>query len=313
MHDVHATLPLIAPIAGVGATKASSLRARDEAGEMHGPPEGMEAADHAASTSCLNCGAVLVGRFCHSCGQERGSTHRSLLHLAGETIEAFTHGDSRVLRTVRLLTLDPGRLTRDWLDGRRVRDVPPLRIFFIALFVLFLVASLGGAVIHVGHGKPPANWQRELVIAKHPALTVWLQRHVGHAVVDPEAIVREMEAWAERLVLLMLPIAALTLKALFAERRPPIPLYDHVIFGLHSLAFAMLLLAALICVDKVIGHDIRLVLVLLIPAHVYRHLRGAFGGGSGAAALRTLVLLGVEVAGLTGLAVVLALIGLEWG
>ena len=273
----------------------------------------LEAAHGVASIACLNCRTLLVGRFCHACGQQRGPTHRSLLHLAGETIEAFTHGDSRVLRTMRLLAFDPGRLTRDWLDGRRVREVPPVRIFFVALFVLFLMASFGGIVVHVRHGAPPANWTRHLVIARHPALTAWLQRHVGHAVADPEAILREMGTWVERLVLLLLPVAAVVLKLLFVGRRPAIPLYDHVVFGLHSLAFGMLLIAALVQVDRLLGDDVQAALCLLLPVHVFRHLRATYGGGRWAAALRTITLLGAELVGLAGVTLALALIGLEWG
>ncbi|WP_428394614.1 DUF3667 domain-containing protein [Lichenicoccus sp.] len=282
-------------------------------GEMKGQVREAEVAHGAASIACLNCRALLVGRFCHVCGQQRGPTHRSLLDLAGETIEAFTHGDSRVLRTVRLLAFNPGRLTRDWLDGRRVRDVPPVRIFFVALFVLFLMASFGGIEMHVGHGAPPGDWTRQLVIAKHPGLTAWLQHHVGHAASDPKAIVREMGTWVERLVLLMLPIAAVTLKLLFVGRRPRVPLYDHVVFGLHSLAFGMLLIAALMQVDRLLGDDVQAVLCLLIPVHVFRHLRGTYGGGRWATATRTIMLLGAEFVGLTGIVVALALIGLEWG
>ena len=280
---------------------------------MHGQAKELEAEHGAAPAPCLNCRTLLVGPFCHACGQAAGPTHRSLLHLAGETIEAFTHGDGRVLRTVRLLALDPGRLTRDWLDGRRVRDVPPVRLFFAALFALFLVASFGGFEAHDGHAAPSSEWTRRLVVAKHPDLTAWLQRHVGHAVDDPEAIVREVETWAERLLPLMLPVAAVTLGLLFARRRPTIPLYDHMVFGLHSLAFGMLLIAALMQADRLVGDDVQTALFLLIPIHLYRHLRGAFGGREWVTALRTIVLLGAELVGLAVLVLALVLIGLQWG
>ena len=165
---------------------------------MHGQVKELEAEHGAALAACLNCRTLLVGSFCHACGQGAGPTHRSLLHLAGETIEAFTHGDGRVLRTVRLLAFDPGRLTRDWLDGRRVRDVPPVRLFFAALFALFLVVSIGCVEVHVGHGAPSADWTRRLVIAKDPGLTVWLQRHLGHAADDPEVVARGASSAASR-------------------------------------------------------------------------------------------------------------------
>ncbi len=280
---------------------------------MHGQAQEAGAEYGAALVACLNCGTPPIGPFCHTCGQVAGPTYRSLLHLAGETIEAFTHGDGRVLRTVRLLALDPGRLTRDWLDGRRVRDVPPVRLFFAALFALFLVASLGGVEVHYGHATPSANWTRRLVVAKHPDLTAWLQRHVGHAADDPEAVAREVEAWAERLLPLLLPVAAVALGLLFARRRPTIPLCDHTVFGLHSLAFGMLLVAALMQADRLVGDDAQAALFLLIPIHLHRHLRGAYGGREWMTALRTIVLLGAELDGLAALVLALALIGLQWG
>ncbi len=218
-----------------------------------------------------------------------------------------------MLRTDRLLISDPGRLTRDWLDGRRVRDVPPVRLFFSALFALFLVASIGGVEVHHGHVVPSADWTRRLVVARHPFLTAWLQRHVGHAVDDPEAVVREVEAWAERLLPLMLPVAAVTLRLLFARRAPSIPLYDHMVFGLHSLAFGMLLVAALMQADRLVGDDAQAALFLLIPIHLYRHLHGAFGSRRWTTALRTVLLLGTELVGLAALVLALLLIGLQWG
>ena len=268
-------------------------------------------ADDKPALACLNCDATTVGPFCHRCGQVAGPTHRSLLHLLAESVEALTHGDSRVVRTARLLALDPGRLTRDYLDGRRVADLPPLRVFFIGLFLLLVVLS---AVVrgHVGLGHAPPDWHDALVVDGHPALSAWLVRHVGHAVDDPAAIVAEMEVWAERMLLLALPLTAVSMKILFAGRRPSIPIYDHTIFGLHSLGFAMLLLAVVVAGDT-LGLDVVDWGLLLLPLHAYRHMRGAFGGGAVATAARTILLLGVEATGLLVLTVILALIGLEWG
>ena len=285
----------------------------DGAAGMHGQVEDPAAERGGAPAACLNCGTCLAGPFCHHCGQGGGPTHRSLLHLAGETIEAFTHGDGRVLRTVRLLALDPGRLTRDWLDGRRVRDVPPVRLFFSALFAMFLVASIGGVAVHAGHGPAAADWTRGLVVPGYPRLTAWLRPRLGHAADDPEAVAREIEAWAERLLPLLLPVAAVTLRLLFARRRPRVPLYDHMVFGLHSLAFGMLLVAVLTQADRLVGDDAQAALFLLVPIHVHRHLHGAFGGRRWATALRTVVLLGAELVGLAALGLALVLIGLQWG
>ena len=165
---------------------------------------------------------------------------------------------------------------------------------------------------HVGVGHAPPALKSALAVDGHKAPSAWLVRHVGHAIDDPGAIVTAMEIWAERVLLLALPLTALATKILFAGRRPPIPMFDHVIFALHSLGFAFLLLAVVVAGDT-IGLDVVDYGLLLLPLHAFRHMRGAFGGGLVATSARTVLLRGVEAAGLLALTAVVALIGLQWG
>jgi hypothetical protein len=51
------------------------------------------------------------------------------------------HFDARVWRTLPLLAFNPGRLTREWVEGRRTRYVSPLAIFLFTLFVMFFALS----------------------------------------------------------------------------------------------------------------------------------------------------------------------------
>jgi hypothetical protein len=94
-----------------------------------------------AHTHCTDCGAELVGRFCHACGQP-GHVHRSLLHLAEELLHGVMHFDGRAFRTLPLLVFRPGRLTREWVHGKRTRYVSPLAIFLFTVFVTFMALSL---------------------------------------------------------------------------------------------------------------------------------------------------------------------------
>ncbi len=90
---------------------------------------------------CKNCGAILLGAFCASCGQ-RADVHvpstRELLH---EAFEGITHSDSRLWRTLRLLWLKPGHLTLEFVAGRREAYLPPFRLYLVMSVLLFLVAS----------------------------------------------------------------------------------------------------------------------------------------------------------------------------
>lgn len=54
--------------------------------------------------------------------------------------------DSRFMRTMKPLLFKPGKLTRDYLDGRRFRYVPPMRLYiFSSLLMFFLAAMITGS------------------------------------------------------------------------------------------------------------------------------------------------------------------------
>ena len=71
---------------------------------------------------CANCGAVLAGEYCAACGQRRFRPRdRRMAHLLGESFDALTDFDGRIWRSLRAALLQPGRIARDWIEGRRAR------------------------------------------------------------------------------------------------------------------------------------------------------------------------------------------------
>ncbi len=91
--------------------------------------------------TCLNCGSALSGPFCTSCGQP-AHLHRSLLHLLEELLHSVLHFDAKGWRTLPLLAVRPGLLTRRYIDGQRRRYVSPLALFLFNGFLMFFVISL---------------------------------------------------------------------------------------------------------------------------------------------------------------------------
>lgn len=93
-----------------------------------------------ARTTCSDCGAPVAANFCAECGQPT-HVHRSLLHLGEELLHGVVHFDGRIWRTLPLLVLNPGKLTREWIAGRRTRYVSPLALFLFSVFVMFFALS----------------------------------------------------------------------------------------------------------------------------------------------------------------------------
>ncbi len=95
---------------------------------------------------CKNCGTPLEGWYCYSCGQNADTHHRSILHLIWEAIEGMFHLDGRLANTLPLLFFKPGKLAKDYMEGRIVRHVPPFRTFLVALLLFIFAAE------HAIHG-----------------------------------------------------------------------------------------------------------------------------------------------------------------
>lgn len=93
-----------------------------------------------AGHRCADCGAQVSSKFCPECGQP-AHTHRTLLHLGEELLHGVMHFDARVWRTLPLLAFNPGRLTREWVRGRRTRYVSPLAMFLFTIFVMFFALT----------------------------------------------------------------------------------------------------------------------------------------------------------------------------
>lgn len=89
---------------------------------------------------CLNCGAELRGRYCHECGQPEQDQRLPLKALAHVVVHEVAHVDHKILHTLRLLVCRPGALTEDFLAGRRVRHIRPLRLYLV--MSVLLVAAL---------------------------------------------------------------------------------------------------------------------------------------------------------------------------
>ena len=114
------------------------------AGTVEGPTRGSAREEHAPQTrNCLNCGASLSGAYCSACGQP-AHLHRSLLSLWHDILHGVFHFEGKIWRTLPELFFHPGRLTRRYIDGERVKFVSPMALFLFTVFLMFAVFSVTG-------------------------------------------------------------------------------------------------------------------------------------------------------------------------
>ncbi|MDX2417298.1 MAG: DUF3667 domain-containing protein [Xanthomonadales bacterium] len=106
------------------------------------PALSLSAKKLADSVHCLNCGTALKGPFCYFCGQPDRNFMRFFPVLLRDLMEDLFDLDSRFMRTMKPLLFKPGRLTRDYMQGRRFRYAPPMRLYIFSSIVFFLLAAL---------------------------------------------------------------------------------------------------------------------------------------------------------------------------
>jgi len=101
---------------------------------------GSQGAHASVHGNCANCGAALNGHYCHQCGQS-AHIHRSLLHMFEEFLHGIFHFDTKAWRTIPSLIWHPGKLTREYIAGKRTSYVSPLALFLFLNFLMFFVFS----------------------------------------------------------------------------------------------------------------------------------------------------------------------------
>src|SRR5476651_1803657 len=103
-----------------------------------------------AENDCLNCGATLQGKFCHVCGQENLEIKESFGHMMNHAISDYFHFDYQFFHTLKPLFFKPGLLTNEYMAGRRVQYLHPVKMYiFISLVYFLLFFKTGHEMIKV--------------------------------------------------------------------------------------------------------------------------------------------------------------------
>lgn len=241
-----------------------------------------QAAGHTQESACLNCGTALIGPHCHSCGQV-AHVHRTLGAFFHDLLHGVFHFEGRVWRTLPALVLHPGRLTRDYVDGHRVRYVSPIALFLFTVFLLFTAMNLSGGHFVV----PPTVKVNQADLAANPPLVAHTLRNL---IANPALTAYKLQSYAYKYTWVLIPLSAPFLWLLFPFSRR-FGLYDHTVFVTYSLcAMTLLVLLGMGLAALGLGGFAAL-LVLVPPVHIYAQLRGTYGGSRWATLLRTAALL----------------------
>ena len=249
---------------------------------------------------CENCETPIAGKYCSECGQRYDGGHpvHSVRHFVREATEDLTHADSRLWQTLIALLARPGLLTREFLDGRRARYLPPLRLYLVLSLVFFLLSGLQqpeqGSAFSVTTGPRQAREQMtperareicpELVQSarnlwsafgnqEKPLTATCLKMGATGGAAFQEAVLHNVE----RAMFVFLPVLALFPTLLYW--RPRRYYVEHLLFFVHNHAFLFLIFSLHLIVKPIpiVGDLVDLAAWAYIPWYLYRSMRRVYG------------------------------------
>jgi hypothetical protein len=219
-----------------------------------------------APTVCLNCGTSVERHFCPECGQRAIDPNPTLREFAHEAAEGFLNWDGKLIGTLRLLVTSPGALTREYLAGRRVTFISPLRVYLTCSFLFFFIkallpdapiqvnttsASAGGGTasrktgVQIGIVAVQDEDESKSISAldelgKQRGVAGEFYRHFARALRDKGKLSAAMTSNIPRMMFVLLPLYAAMVALVFRRRRMRYP--QHLAFALHVHAFLFLAL-----------------------------------------------------------------------
>ena len=98
--------------------------------------------------TCLNCEQPISNRdnFCSNCGQVNDELPLSIKQFVSEFFSGFFSFDTRFFNTFIPLLFKPGKVSRDYVEGKRRRYVNPFQLYLHVTIVFFLLQGLFSAL-----------------------------------------------------------------------------------------------------------------------------------------------------------------------
>lgn len=109
---------------------------------------------------CLNCGTTVEVTYCSACGQENREPRISFFKLITHFVSDIVHFDGKFFASLKILFLKPGLLPKEFIEGKRVRYVDPIRMYIFTSAIFFFIFFL---IINV---EKSINWGDDKILTK---------------------------------------------------------------------------------------------------------------------------------------------------
>ncbi len=280
-------------------------------------------------SECQNCGAPLTGRYCHECGQLADDFQRPFWSLMGEAASDLFALDGRLWKTVPRLLFNPGRITRQYIDGKRASQVPPFRMYLVAsvlFFTTFFMLGPSGDDVEklfdltpsraeaceTGRRAAAGDLEAEKQIEAFCAIgendlkeagdlgpievgddmgaySALISEKINALYKEPQRFWLLVQSWAPRIAFLLLPFMVIGLGVLYLFKRG-VYVYDHIVLALHFLTMLFLLWTISFALPSAVSGWFVWILMLYPFVYLYRSFRVVFDSGRVSSFIRTSIM-----------------------
>lgn len=189
---------------------------------------------------CQNCSAELFGEYCHACGQH-------VLHNPDLNLRPFVRQFGRELlqldfKTVHSLRalFKPGFLTKEFLDGRRRRYLSPLKVYFVAAGIFFLLAPSVGFSLEDLLRSDSGDMLTQMVTTRAQARSM-----------DMDLFTERFDLRIQTTYTLSLSVSIIVAAAVLRALVRTHTLGMHMVFAVHYVAFLYFGALALGAIEKI--------------------------------------------------------------
>ncbi|MEO6127848.1 MAG: DUF3667 domain-containing protein [Ferruginibacter sp.] len=174
------------------------------------------------------------GKFCYNCGEKKpDKSDLSLKKFITTAIDSFTHFDGKFFISLKYLLFFPGKLSTEFLNGRRIKLMKPVQLYLVISIIFFIFPKnldLFYTPLSNTINQQHQYGLRVKAYAETKAATLKIttdefeQKFDGHATENGKLF-----------VFLWIPMLSLVLYLLFFKRyRQYVP---HLIFSTHYFSF----------------------------------------------------------------------------
>lgn len=155
-----------------------------------------------APANCANCEAPLGGHYCSNCGQEAVLHHASTREFLHEFVGHYVALEGKLWGSLARLVFRPGLLTNEYMRGRRVRFVQPLRLYLSFSLLFFALLKFGGYHADAAGDQDDPQAEKMVVVEQATSKAKTLGKLMPSAPGDPadaagaaaaEAAIADME------------------------------------------------------------------------------------------------------------------------